>query len=70
MEHPLLALQQVAVEMGVAYDPGMSHLEMGMRLGDHHHLKDAETIFSEIGAQWDLEQTRRLLEPFVERKAV
>ena len=49
-------------EMGTRYYLGMSHLEMGRRLNDREHLQQAETIFAEIGAKFDLAETRRLLE--------
>jgi hypothetical protein len=48
--------------MGTRYYLGMSHLEMGRRLNDREHLQQAETIFAEIGAKFDLAETRRLLE--------
>jgi hypothetical protein len=35
---------------------------MGRRLKDLEHLRRAEAIFTEIGAEWDLAETRRLLE--------
>jgi len=52
----------LAEEMGMRYDLGMTHLEMGQRLKERAHLEKAETIFSEIGAEWDLGQTRKLLQ--------
>jgi hypothetical protein len=48
--------------MGMRYELGMTHLEMGQRLKDRNHLKKAEAIFAEIGAEFDLSQTRKLLE--------
>jgi hypothetical protein len=39
----------------------MTHLEMGCRLEDRTHLEKAEAIFAEIGAEWDLTQTRGAL---------
>ncbi len=50
--------------MGMRYESGMTHLEMGRRLKDLEHLKQAEAIFTVIGTEWDLAQTRRLLERF------
>jgi len=35
---------------------------MGWRLKDRNHLEKAETIFAEIGADFDLAQTRLALE--------
>ena len=58
----------LAEEMGMRYDLAMTHLEMGRRLNDHEHLQKAEAILAEIGAEWDLEQTRSLLQPLAERK--
>jgi hypothetical protein len=40
----------------------MTHLEMGRRLNDSGHLKKAEAIFADIGADFDLAEARRLLE--------
>jgi class 3 adenylate cyclase/tetratricopeptide (TPR) repeat protein len=51
----------LAEEMGMRYELGMIYLEMGQRLKDHTHLEKAEAIFAEIGAEWDLGQTRKLL---------
>ena len=55
---------KTAEEMGMRYQSGMTHLEMGRRLKDLEHLKQAEDIFTDIGAEWDLAETRRLLERF------
>jgi hypothetical protein len=52
-----------AKEMGARYDLGMTHLEMGKRLNDREHLKQAEAIFAEIGADFDLAEARRLMQP-------
>jgi hypothetical protein len=52
----------LANETGMRYESGMTHLEMGRRLKDLAHLRQAEAIFAEIGAEWDLAETRRLLE--------
>jgi hypothetical protein len=51
----------VALEIGRRFDQGMAHLEIGRRLGDRAHLERAEAIFSDIGAEWDLAQTRQAL---------
>lgn len=48
----------LAEELKQAYDVGMTLLEMGQRLCDRGHLDRAEAIFSEIGAEWDLERVR------------
>jgi tetratricopeptide (TPR) repeat protein len=53
---------ELAEEMGMRYELGMTHLEMGQRLKDRDHLEQAEKIFAEIGAQFDLSQTRKLLQ--------
>jgi hypothetical protein len=52
---------ELAEEMGLRYDLGMTYREMGHRLKDRTHLKKAEAIFAEIGAEGDLGQTRRSL---------
>jgi hypothetical protein len=36
------------------YDLGMAHLEIGQRLGVRDHLEQAQAIFAEVGAEWDL----------------
>jgi tetratricopeptide (TPR) repeat protein len=53
----------LAEEMGMRYDLAMTHLEMGRRLNDREHLEKAEAIFAEIGAEFDLAETRKLLRP-------
>ena len=53
---------KAAGEMGMRYDLGMTHLEMGKRLKDRSHLEQAEKIFTEIGAEFDLAQARSALE--------
>jgi tetratricopeptide (TPR) repeat protein len=50
-----------AEELGMSYELGMTHLEMGQRLKDRTHLEKAEAIFAEIGAEWNLGQTRKSL---------
>ena len=40
----------VAEELGARYDLGVTHLEMGRRLGDRGHFERAEGIFAVIGA--------------------
>jgi class 3 adenylate cyclase/tetratricopeptide (TPR) repeat protein len=56
-----------ANETGMRHQSGMTHLEIGRRLKDLEHLRQADAIFSEIGAEWDLAETRRLLERFQTR---
>jgi len=53
---------KTAEEMGMRYERGMIHLEMGRRLKDRAHLEQAEAIFTEIGAEWDLAETQKLLQ--------
>ncbi len=52
----------IAEEIGMRYLLAMTHLEMGRRLKDNEHLEHAEKIFSEIGADFDLVETRKLLQ--------
>jgi tetratricopeptide (TPR) repeat protein len=52
-----------AEEMGARYDIGLTHLEIGQRMGSAEHLSVAATIFSEIGATVDLEFARRASTP-------
>jgi tetratricopeptide (TPR) repeat protein len=51
----------LAEEMGQRYDLGVTHLEMGQRLGERAHLEHAEAILAEIGAEWDLARAREAL---------
>ena len=60
----------LAEEMGMRYDLGMAHLEMGRRLDDREHLSEAETIFAEIGAEYDLERARKHIHLLAERKEI
>jgi tetratricopeptide (TPR) repeat protein len=53
---------KLAEKMGLRYDEGIIHLEMGKRLGDREHLEQAMSILSEIGAEWDLKQAQQALE--------
>ena len=57
----------LAQEMGTRYDLAMTHVEMGRRLNDREHLQKAERIFADIGAEFDLAETRKLLEPLAEK---
>jgi tetratricopeptide (TPR) repeat protein len=47
--------------LGAKYELGVTYLEMGKRMRDSSHLKEAETIFKEIGATLDLSQTLELM---------
>jgi class 3 adenylate cyclase/tetratricopeptide (TPR) repeat protein len=54
-----------AERLGMPYESGLTHLEIGRRLGerDHQkrkHLKQAEAIFAPIGAERDLAEVRKL----------
>jgi tetratricopeptide (TPR) repeat protein len=51
----------LAEEMGQPYERGLVHLEMGRRRGERVHLERAETILSELGAQWDMARARDAL---------
>jgi tetratricopeptide (TPR) repeat protein len=51
----------LAEELGQPYQLGMTHLEMGRRMGDRRHVERALKILSAIGAEWDADQARRLL---------
>ena len=53
---------RITEEIGMRYRLGMTHLEMGRRLQDRSHLAKAEKIFIEIGAEFDLAETRMLLQ--------
>jgi len=52
----------LAEEMGQRYGIGMTHLEMGRRLGERAHSERAEAILAETGAEWDLAQAREAIE--------
>jgi hypothetical protein len=51
----------LAEELGQRYDLGLTHLEMGRRMGERTHLERAKAILSELGAEWDLAQAREAL---------
>ena len=58
---------EVGEEIGqMRYYIGLTHLEVGKRLNDLEHLKKAEVIFAEIGANFD-RRARKLLQPNAER---
>ncbi len=52
---------ETAERLGAKYEEGLTCLEIGKRMGDLSLLERAETIFSEIGAKLDLDQTLELL---------
>jgi len=52
----------VAEKIGMRFELGLTHLEMGRRLKEGGHLEQAEKIFIEIGAEFDLAETRMLLQ--------
>jgi hypothetical protein len=56
-----------AEEHGYRYDLGKTHLEMGRHLNDRAHLKQAETIFADIDAEWDLQQAREAMKGLGEK---
>jgi hypothetical protein len=49
-----------ARQIGMRYDQGMIHLEVGKRLNEYTELEKAEAIFAEIGAEFDLAKTKEL----------
>ena len=52
----------VAEKIGMRFELGLTHLEMGRRLKEGGHLEQAEKIFTEIGAEFELAETRRNLQ--------
>jgi tetratricopeptide (TPR) repeat protein len=52
---------QEAVKLGMRYDEGLAHAEIGSRLSDPGELEQAAAIFAEIGARRDLARTNELL---------
>ncbi len=52
---------------GDRYEEGIVHLEIGSRLDDLSHLQQAEAILEEIGAEFDLAQTREVLSTMGEK---
>ena len=52
----------LADQMGMPYHSGLAHLEIGRRLKERAHLEQAETLFRQVGAEWDLAEAQRLLE--------
>ncbi len=52
---------QLARRLGARYELGMTHLETGRLTGERAELETAESIFLDVGAQFDLAQARKLL---------
>jgi tetratricopeptide (TPR) repeat protein len=52
----------LATQLGIRYDLGMAHLEMGLRLHDRAHLEKAEAILAGIDSAWDAARAREALE--------
>jgi class 3 adenylate cyclase/tetratricopeptide (TPR) repeat protein len=50
-----------AARLGMRYDEGLAHAEMGSRLSDRAELEKAAAIFTDIGARRDLARTTELL---------
>lgn len=50
-----------AGRMGLRYDLGMIHREMGVRLRERTHLEKAEALFAEIGNEQELGKVREFL---------
>jgi tetratricopeptide (TPR) repeat protein len=57
---------EAANELGSVYDLARTHFEIGRCAGELEHLKNAEAIFADIGANSDLRQTRELLKAHAE----
>jgi class 3 adenylate cyclase/tetratricopeptide (TPR) repeat protein len=49
-----------AARLGMRYDEGLAHAEIGSRLSDRAELETATAIFSEIGARRDLARTSEI----------
>jgi len=50
-----------AQDLGMHYQLELTQLKMGRRLDDREHLEQAESICADIGAEFDLAETRKLL---------
>lgn len=50
-----------AEQMGLLYEVGVTHMEIGMRLHERAHLEKAETIFIEIGSEMDAIKVRGMI---------
>jgi DNA-binding SARP family transcriptional activator len=53
---------ELAARLGLRYDLGLAHLEMGLRLRDRAHLERAEAILAEIDSARDAARAREALE--------
>lgn len=53
---------KIAEKIHMRFELGLTHLEMGRRLGNHKHLEQAMHIFAETGSEFELAQTRESLE--------
>ena len=51
----------LATQLGIRYDLGMAHLEMGLRLHDRVHLERAEATLASIDSAWDATRAREAL---------
>ena len=51
----------LATQLGMHYDLGLAHLEMGLRLRDRAHCQRAEAILAEIDSTWDIAHAREAL---------
>ena len=54
----------VAEKIGMRSELGHDPFGNGPSLKDNEHLEQAEKIFSEIGADFDLAETRKLLQAY------
>ena len=53
-----------AEKLEMRYEAGMTHLEIGERLGEQDQLQMAKTIFAAINAEQDLTKARDLLRKY------
>ena len=51
----------LAQELKERYELGLTHLEMGQRLGERAHVEQAEKILEQVGACLDVARARELL---------
>ena len=49
--------------LGARYELGLTCLEMGKFSGDENYLKEAESIFKELGTKFDWLQAKKFLDP-------
>jgi len=50
-----------AEDLGAKYESGLTHLEIGRYLKDQGHLQQAQSLFGEVGAKFDLLSAQKLL---------